>query len=383
VITWTTDEPADSQVFYRRSGDTTYQQTAVDSALVTAHSVPLSGLEPETTYEYHVRSADSAGNAAVSSPDQTFTTPVSPYFYLTFEAESGVMTNPIRETSGSGAFAGAWIDTPGGRQDGTANNPTGTADFDVYIPRTGTWYLWLRMYAPDPQSGSWFESVDGAARQPISTSEQGVWNWVAGRFYFLDEGLHDVELGGHETGARADRVLLSDDPDFVPTAQPGADVSAPQAVTLFTATPMIESNDLSWDNPSDTDYAKTIIRYRTDGQYPLNPADGYPVVEKQAAPGSTDTHTHDGLSSGTVYYYSAFAVDADGNVADPAQTEAQPLQLQPPAPPGNLRLTSADPSPGKRDGSGSGEWSPAIQWLAERRSRTLVRRFASTPVADV
>jgi PKD repeat protein len=73
TITWTTDEPADSRVYYRRTGQTTYQQTEVDPELVINHSVELQGLTPGATYEFHVESADVGGNVATSSPDGTFT----------------------------------------------------------------------------------------------------------------------------------------------------------------------------------------------------------------------------------------------------------------------------------------------------------------------
>ncbi len=113
-ITWTTDEASDSQVFYRKAGQTAYQQTDVDPATVTSHSVALAGLEPATTYEYHVRSADAAGNASTSSPDKTFVTSVSSFAYLRFEAEAGDLAPPVRSTSGPAAFGGGWIDTPSG-----------------------------------------------------------------------------------------------------------------------------------------------------------------------------------------------------------------------------------------------------------------------------
>src|SRR5206468_6134901 len=45
---------------------TTLVTGTVNPALVTAHSVPLSGLTAGTTYYYRVRSADAAGNATVS-----------------------------------------------------------------------------------------------------------------------------------------------------------------------------------------------------------------------------------------------------------------------------------------------------------------------------
>ncbi|MBI3607353.1 MAG: fibronectin type III domain-containing protein [Nitrospirae bacterium] len=73
TITWTTNEPADSQVEY---GPTTSygSSTLLDVTLVTAHSLALSGLTATTMYHYRVKSADVVGNPA-TSPDFTFTTP--------------------------------------------------------------------------------------------------------------------------------------------------------------------------------------------------------------------------------------------------------------------------------------------------------------------
>ncbi|MGH2490321.1 MAG: LamG-like jellyroll fold domain-containing protein [Candidatus Limnocylindria bacterium] len=72
TISWTTNEPADSQVEY---GTTTTYGTlsALDGARVTSHSVALGALSAGQTYHYRVRSRDAAGNLAVSS-DQTLTT---------------------------------------------------------------------------------------------------------------------------------------------------------------------------------------------------------------------------------------------------------------------------------------------------------------------
>ena len=72
TVTWTTDIPADSQVEY---GPTAAygNRSALNSTLVTSHSVKLSGLSRLTTYHYRVLSRGSAGNLAVSG-DFTFTT---------------------------------------------------------------------------------------------------------------------------------------------------------------------------------------------------------------------------------------------------------------------------------------------------------------------
>src|SRR5213083_1791769 len=76
TITWTTDEPADSQVEYGLT--TAYgSASALDTSRVTAHAVTLKGLAAGTLYHYRVKSKDAAGNLAVS-PDAVFTTAPPP-----------------------------------------------------------------------------------------------------------------------------------------------------------------------------------------------------------------------------------------------------------------------------------------------------------------
>ena len=72
TISWTTNNPANSQVAYGTSAS--YGATsALDASLVTSHSQTLTGLNPSTTYHFKVTSQDGSGNSA-SSGDATFTT---------------------------------------------------------------------------------------------------------------------------------------------------------------------------------------------------------------------------------------------------------------------------------------------------------------------
>ena len=72
TVTWTTDEPADSQVQYGLTG--AYGSTsALNVTLLTAHSQVLTGLNPGTTYHFRVKSRDASGNLT-NSADFTFTT---------------------------------------------------------------------------------------------------------------------------------------------------------------------------------------------------------------------------------------------------------------------------------------------------------------------
>jgi hypothetical protein len=74
-VTWTTSEPATSEVAYSLSSDSVYYLTAQDSNLATTHKLTFdsSSLSPGTEYHFKVKSTDAAGNAG-SSEEQFFTT---------------------------------------------------------------------------------------------------------------------------------------------------------------------------------------------------------------------------------------------------------------------------------------------------------------------
>jgi len=72
-ISWTTDEPADTQVEFGLTASYG-QSTTLDTSLGNAHAASLVGLQSSTTYHYRVKSRDAASNLATSG-DQTFITP--------------------------------------------------------------------------------------------------------------------------------------------------------------------------------------------------------------------------------------------------------------------------------------------------------------------
>ena len=76
VISWTTNNPASSQVAYGPTAS--YGSLSpLDTSLVVTHSQTLSGLTPNTTYHYQARSTD-AGGTPVASGDLSFTTTNAP-----------------------------------------------------------------------------------------------------------------------------------------------------------------------------------------------------------------------------------------------------------------------------------------------------------------
>ena len=67
TITWTTDEPADSLVEYWQTSTPGNVLTAQATSSVTSHSIPLNGLQAETSYGYRVISKDPSGNETTSN----------------------------------------------------------------------------------------------------------------------------------------------------------------------------------------------------------------------------------------------------------------------------------------------------------------------------
>jgi len=106
TISWTTSEPATTQVVYS-SGlwhCTYFSSTPVTNASgSTSHTVTLAGLQPNATYHYAVQSTDQSGRTAYSS-DLVFTTPAA--------AAPGPVLSAISVNATSGATG--WFAAPGG-----------------------------------------------------------------------------------------------------------------------------------------------------------------------------------------------------------------------------------------------------------------------------
>jgi len=70
TITWDTDEPADSCIYYGTALPTNLSKC--QSSMVTAHTITLTGLNPDTTYYFAVASTDDAGNQATDDNGGTY-----------------------------------------------------------------------------------------------------------------------------------------------------------------------------------------------------------------------------------------------------------------------------------------------------------------------
>ncbi len=113
--------------------------------------------------------------------------------------------------------------------------------------------------------------------------------------------------------------------DFTLTTTAGQDTTPPGDIKNFTGAAGDRRATLSWMTPSDTDYRGVVIRYRTDGIFPVDRNDGVLLIGQPGGPNTAQTFNHPGLTNGATYSYSAFSYDASQNYSSAAHTQARPL----------------------------------------------------------
>src|SRR5690606_26349729 len=125
----------------------------------------------------------------------------------------------------------------------------GTVTYTIDIPKTDTYVIWTRILAPTFASDSFYVSVDGkedifdAAENKQSPNWQ--WSVVNGRgpsgvllalnprTFQLTAGKHTIVVRGREPNAGLDRIIITNDRDYVPqeVAATGDKVSATAGTT--------------------------------------------------------------------------------------------------------------------------------------------------------
>ncbi len=92
-------------------------------------------------------------------------------------------------------------------------------------------------------------------------------------------------------------------------------------VTNLQATLGHEKVTFTWTNPTDSDFARVMIRFRTDGTTVPNGNGG----EIAGSPGQTGSYVHHNLDPTKRYYYSFFIYDTSGNYSHTVHIMVQQL----------------------------------------------------------
>lgn len=250
-VTWTTDEPADSQVEYGTSS--AYgSSTTLDSALVTGHAATLASLGPGTLYHYRVKSRDATGNLAVSA-DSTFTTsapdtvpPVISSVSANAGLDSAIVTWTTDEASDSRAE-----------------------------------------YGPTPSYGS-SSALDPAM---VTVHTRTLSNLSSGTLYHYRALSRDA---AGNLGASGDFTFTTSTPD-----------TTPPVISGVSAAPMATAATVTWTTDENSDsQAEYGVTSAYGSSAPLDPT-----------PVTAHSRTLSNLNPATLYHYRVSSRDGAGNLA--------------------------------------------------------------------
>ncbi len=150
------------------------------------------------------------------------------YVYLSMEAESASLVSPTATNPDVLASQGNYITS--------STSDAGTATFHLSIPTSGTYLVWCRVKAVDPNTDSFYVSVDGASEDVFDMAEgtwQPTWQWVElngrdggapltlnPRTLSLSTGSHTLTFRGREADSMLDRILVTNDLQATPPDAP-------------------------------------------------------------------------------------------------------------------------------------------------------------------
>ena len=162
------------------------------------------------------------------SPTKTPTRTPTPVgaFVVRMEAESAALSGPMWVGSTDQAFGGKYILA-------TATD-NGTATWAFTVPSSGGYYIWSRVMAADAQHDSFYAKANGGAEDIYDTAQETWspnWQWtvlngrggtdapltIDPRILTLVAGTNTFVFRGRETNSGLDRILITNDPAYVPT----------------------------------------------------------------------------------------------------------------------------------------------------------------------
>jgi hypothetical protein len=190
---------------------------------------------PETPTPTRTATATNPPPTATRTPTRTATAPAAPTPTPTpeippdlvrVEAEAADLAGPMEILPGTQAYGGWYITSE------TANS--GTATWHFTIPVTGNYVVWCRVHAIDSDHDAFDVRADQGPWDTYDVA-QGTWgpNWqwtrvngrggtgvpltINPRVFHFTAGDHTLRFRGKRPLTRADRVILTNDFEFVPT----------------------------------------------------------------------------------------------------------------------------------------------------------------------
>ena len=150
--------------------------------------------------------------------------------FMCMEAEVGAVVAPMEVGTDTAASGGSFVWLP----DTHTTNDDGSVAFSLNVPQSGAYILWARVIAASTGSDSFHVSINGAEQDvwhALYGEQNPAWTWdrvsAQGngsapapekdpRVFALTAGVQEILFEGRERGTKLDRLLLTQDPDFIP-----------------------------------------------------------------------------------------------------------------------------------------------------------------------
>ena len=262
TITWTTDDPATSQVQYGTTPS--YGQTTTENtALVTSHSVTLTGLAPGTIYHYKVKSTN--GDALTSySGDLSFMTRIAPLEIVVDDLQgtcTGTWTSLT--TTGGWPIGSSQYVYAANKQSSTTGTFTWTPT--VTIPGHYSVYCWYSSATDRTASARYTVAYSGAQMLVAvvnQTANGSQWYKIADARQFDAGASGYVQLTNKTGEADGTKKVVA---DAIKLEYAENDTTPPSAPTNLIATASASEIGLSW-SPSTDDFVVVGYEVYRDGQ---------------------------------------------------------------------------------------------------------------------
>ncbi len=292
-VLWDTNEAGTSQVEYGLT--TSYgSSTTLDTQLVTAHTVQLTGLTANSTYHFRVKSRDGANNLATSG-DYTFTTIGND------NVADIIIDNPQATLTGSW-FTGTSATNKYGADYAyctvqATEDHTATYRPTIIVAGNYDVYVWYPQGSNRSTKSPFTVSYNGGSvTVPVNQQANGgQWNLIAKAKPFATGTAGYVKLG-NATDETAMSVM-ADAVKFV-----FADMTAPSVPTDLAVTASSNTQaDLTWTASTDNLGVTGYKIYRDDVQIGTS---------------TTTSYSDTTCEEATHYSYEVSAYDAAGNESD-------------------------------------------------------------------
>ncbi|WP_116125101.1 PKD domain-containing protein [Lewinella sp. IMCC34183] len=190
------------------------------------------------------------------------------------EAECATAGASWHEGRSSSASNGAYLEPTGTASMTPPSSGSEIIHFQYTAGTAGDYYLYLRMYAPDAGSNSFWVKIDNGKWIEFWSDENGR-NIITSGFEWekvnddgevvlvsLKAGRHDIYIGNRETGTLLDKVLLSQSP-IAPTGKgPSVGSCSPQSSTFtMNGASTLKSSTTEEETPSEVDMAEGVTLF--------------------------------------------------------------------------------------------------------------------------